>query len=385
MEVQKNRILLLMLVVVFVALGQCAFAAPKGSPYVIGAIFTTSGDNAPLGVPERETVDMLAKQINAAGGIKGHPVKVVFYDDTGKPEQAVQACQDLLAMKNVVAIIGPTLTGPSLAIANMCQDAKMPLISCAASVKIVQPIKSYVFKTAQSDSLAVAKLLDYAKKSKIRTVGFINDSNAFGASGREQWMKLAGAAGIKTVALESFNTGDTDMTAQLTKIRAAKAQAVVCWGTNPGPAIVATNMRRLAMKMPLLMSHGIGNMQFINLAGKAADGVIFPAGKLLVANSMPKSDPQRAVLLKYSADFQKAYKKSPNTFGGHAWDAFMLAVDAIKAVGPDRAKVRAYVEKKKRFVGISGVFNMSPTDHNGLTKDAFALVSIKNGKWVLAK
>jgi len=372
----------LALAVGLVALAHCAIGAAK-QPYVIGAIFSTSGDNAPLGVPERDTVEMLAKQVNARGGISGHPVKVVFYDDAGKPDQAATACQDLLANKSVIAIIGPTLTGPSLAIATMCQDAKMPLVSCAASIKIVEPVKPYVFKTAQTDSLAVAKLIDYMKKVKITKVGFINDSNAFGASGREQWERLSKAAGIKTVALESFNTADTDMTAQLTKIRAANPQAVVCWGTNPGPAIVAKNMRTLGMKQPLLMSHGIANMAFIQLAGKAADGVIFPAGKLLVANSIPKSDPQRATLLKYNADFQKAFGKPANTFGGHAYDAFMLVVNAAKAVGSDHAKIRAKIEQTKNFVGISGVFNMSPKDHNGLTKDAFALVTIKNGKWVL--
>ncbi len=173
------------------------------------------------------------------------------------------------------------------------------------------------------------------------------------------------------------------MTAQLTKIRAAKPQAVLCWGTNPGPAVVAKNMRTLGMKQPLLMSHGIANMTFIQLAGKAADGVIFPAGKLLVANSIPKSDRQRATLLKYESDFMKAYGKAPNTFGGHAWDAFMLVVKAAKAVGPDRAKIRSKIEKTKGFVGISGIFNMSPKDHNGLNIDAFALVTIKNGKWVV--
>lgn len=368
-----------------VASCNCAPKSASKAPYVIGAIFSYTGDNAPLGVPERNTVEMLAKQVNAAGGIKGHPVKVVYYDDAGKPDVAAQACQDLLADKKAVAIIGPTLTGTSLAIANMCQSAKMPLISCAASIKIVEPVKSYVFKTAQTDSLAVARLIDYLKKAKITKVGFINDANAFGASGREQWQKLSARAGIKTVVLESFASADTDMTAQLTKIRAAKPQAIICWGTNPGPAIVARNMRTLGMRQPLLMSHGISNMAFIQLAGKAAEGVIFPSGKIIVASQVPGSDPQKKVLLKYSADYRKAFKQPASHFGGHAWDAFTLVVDALKTVGPDRAKIRANIEGRKKFVGIDGVFNMSKTDHNGLDKNAFALVTIKNGKWILVK
>jgi branched-chain amino acid transport system substrate-binding protein len=373
------------LFVVLAAPGSYAARSAAKTPYVIGAIFSVTGDNAPLGVPERDTAQMLAKQLNAAGGIGGHPVKLMVYDDTGKPEQAVRACQDLLANKDVVAIIGPTLTGPSLAIATMCNGAKMPLISCAASVKIVQPVKAYVFKTAQTDSLAVAKLIDYLKKSRIRTVGFINDSNAFGASGREQWQKLSGPAGIKTVDVESFNSADTDMTAQLTKIRAARPQAVICWGTNPGPAIVAKNMRTLGMKQPLLMSHGISNMEFIRLAGRAAEGVVFPSGKIIVASQIPAGDPQKKVLLGYSAQYQKAYGKPASHFGGHAWDAFQLVVDAVKKVGPNHARIRDNIEGRKNFVGIDGVFNLSRTDHNGLNKNAFALVTIKNGKWVLIK
>ncbi len=382
-----RRIVVLLLVLAVLAMGACAVSAAKAtkSPLIIGAIFSTTGDNAPLGVPERQTVQMLAKQINASGGIKGRPVQVLFFDDAGKSEMATQACQNLLANKNVIGIIGPTLTGPSLAIAPMCNSAKMPLVSAAASIKIVQPVMPYVFKSAQSDSLAVRKILDYCQAKKIKKVGFINDSNPFGASGREQWMRLAKAAGIETVDYESFATNDTDMTPQLMKIRAAKPQAVVCWGTNPGPAIVAQNMRRLGMKQKLLMSHGIANQTFISLAGKDANGVVFPGGKLLVAKSISASDAQRKTLLKYAADYQKEFGKPANTFGGHAYDAFMLVVNAAKAVGPDRAKIRQHIEKTRGFVGISGVFNMSNREHNGLTKDAFALVTIQNGKWVLAK
>jgi branched-chain amino acid transport system substrate-binding protein len=362
-------------------------ASKKGTkrPYVIGAIFSVTGDNAPLGVPERDTVRMLEKAINAAGGIKGHPVKVEYYDDAGKPEQAVQACQELLANKDVVAIIGPTLTGPSLAIAGMCDNAKMPLISCAASVKIVQPVKAFVFKTAQTDSQAVGKLIDYLKKKRIKSVGFINDTNAFGASGREQWLALSRKAGIKTVAMESFASGDTDMTSQLTKIRAQKPQAIICWGTNPAPAIVAKNARTLGLKIPIMMSHGVSNLDFIKLAGNAAEGIVFPSGKIIVASMIPASDPQKKVLMKYSADYKKFCGKPAGHFGGHAWDAFQLVVNSIRKVGPNREKIRDNIEGTKNFVGVGGVFNFSPDDHNGLTKEAFALVMIKNGKWVLAK
>lgn len=377
-------VLFTLMVACFVIAPSCAASKAK-TPYVIGAIFTTTGDNAPLGVPERNTVEMLVKQINKKGGVDGHPLKVIYYDDAGNPQQAAQACQELLTNKSVVAIVGPTLTGPALAIASMCERAKMPLLACAASVKIVSPVKSYVFKTAQSDSQAVYKLIDYLKKHKLKKVAFINDSNAFGASGREQWDAISKNVGIKTVARETFGSNDTSMTSQLTKIKAAKPDAIICWGTNPAPAIVARDARTLGLKIPLLMSHGVSNKTFIDLGGKAVDGVVFPSGKIIVANAISKSDPQKKVLMKYAADYQAAYKKPASHFGGHAWDSMMLVVNALDKVGPDKAKIRKHIESTKNFIGIDGVFNFSPKDHNGLTKDAFTLVEVKNGQWRLAK
>jgi branched-chain amino acid transport system substrate-binding protein len=267
----------------------------------------------------------------------------------------------------------------------MCDKAGMPLLSCAASIKIVVPVKSYVFKTAQTDSLAVSKLIDYCKRNQISKVGFINDSNAFGASGRDQWKDLAMRSGIQTLAWESFGSADTDMTAQLTKIRGARPQAIVCWGTNPGPAILAKDAKILGLRMPLLMSHGIANSEFMKIAGSAAEGVVFPSGKIIVANAIPASDPQKNVLVRYAADYQKAYGKPAVHFGGHAWDAVKLVAAAINKVGPDRAKIRQAIENTKNFVGIDGVFNMTPRDHNGLNKSAFVMIKVVKGKWTLIK
>lgn len=384
MVLGKRVLPVLMIAAVVAVMGVSPSWGAK-TPYVVGAIFTTTGDNAPLGVPERDTVQMLVDQINKKGGVDGHPIKVEIFDDAGNPQQAAQACRTLLDNKNVVAIIGPTLTGPSLAINQMCQAAKMPLVSCAASIKIVDPVKSYVFKTAEADSLVVARLLDYLKKKKIKSVGFISDSNAFGASGRDQWLRLSRNAGIKTVALESFNTSDTSMTSQLTKIRAAKPDAVVCWGTNPGPAVVAKDMKRLGMKQPLLMSHGVANATFIKLAGSSAEGVIIAAGKLLVANSISSNDIQKKTLLQFANSYQNKYKKPANPFGGYAHDALMLVVNALDKVGPNKAKIRSTIEKNKKYVGVSGIFGFSPKDHAGLKKESFALLTVKGGKWVLAK
>jgi len=246
-------------------------------------------------------------------------------------------------------------------------------------------VKPYVFKTAQSDMHAVARIIEYLRSRGLKRIAFINDSNAFGTSGREQFRLQAPKASITIVAEESFDSKDTDMTSQLTRINAAKPQAVVCWGTNPGPAIVARNMKQLGMKMPLIMSHGVSNRKFIELAGSAAEGVIFPTGKLLVAESISGTDKQKPVLLKYASDFKAKYDRDADTFGGHAWDALQIVVNAMRKVGDNPKKLRDTIERTRGFVGVSGVFNFSPKDHNGLSKDAFVMVQVRNGRWVLLR
>lgn len=355
------------------------------APYKIGVVLDITGPASPLGTPEKETVEMLADQITEAGGINGHPVEFVVLDNGSEETKCVMAVKKLIESEQVKAIIGPSTTGTTLAIAGMCEKAQIPLISCAAGIKITEPAKPYVFKTAQPDTLAAAKVIDYLKAQKITKVAVISDSNAFGASGLEQLQKQCPAAGITIAANDVFGSKDTDMTAQLTRISAKKPEAVICWGTNPGPAIVAKNMKQLGIKAPLVMSHGIANKKFIELAGDAANGVVFPAGRLIVADAIPDSDPQKTTLLEYADQFQKKYQRSADTFGGHAWDAVQIVLKAMEKAGDDPAKIRDEIEKTQGFVGISGVFNFSPTDHNGLTKDAFVMVKIDGGKWTLLK
>ena len=366
------------------ALGAPGAHAQK-SPYLVGVVLDCTGNASPLGTPERDTVNMIAAQVNAKGGINGHPVKFIVYDNGSEETKCVMAVKRLIESDKVKAIIGPSQTGTTLAVAGMCEKARIPLVSCAAGIKITQPVKPYVFKTAQADVHAVAKIIDYLKARRIRQIAFINVSNAFGASGREQMVKQAPRAGVGIVAQEAFGDKDTDMTAQLTRINGKRPQAVICWGTNPGPASVARNMKQLGMRMPLIMSHGVANRKFIDLAGDAANGVVFPAGRLIVANAIPNSDPQKPTLLKYASEFRKAYGRDADTFGGHAWDATQLVLRALRKVGDDPARLRAELERTKGFVGISGVFNFSRGEHNGLTKDAFVVVQIKNGKWALLK
>lgn len=356
-------------------------AAGSTEPIKIGGLFAVTGFNSPLGTPEKETALMLEEQINKAGGINGRPIKLIIYDTESDETKAVNLAKKLIEQDQVLAIIGPSSTGESLALVDTVEKAQVPLLSCAASAKIVQPVKKWVFKTPQSDSLAVSEIYDYLKAKGLTKVALLTSSGGFGTTGKAALEEAAPTAGISIIASESFGDKDTDMTVQLTKIKGSEAQALIVWGTNPGPAIIAKNMKQLGMSMPLFQSHGIANRKFIELAGEAANGVIFPAGKLLVANGLPDSDPQKSLLVKYASDFKAKYNKDADTFGGHAYDALMMIKAAIEKGGADKAKIRDELEKLQGFVGTAGIFNMSAADHNGLGKGSFVIVKIVDGQW----
>ncbi len=359
----------------------------SGEPIKIGAILSVTGAaGAPLGTPEKNTALMVQDLINQAGGIQNRPVQVIVEDDQSDNTQAATAAKKLIESDKVCAVIGPSLSGTTLAVVDTFEKAEIPLISLAASVKITQPVKKWIFSTAQPDTIAVTRLYSYMKTQGLRKLGVIYDSNAFGKSGLEALQSQASSAGMEIVASESFESKDTDMTTQLTKLKGAQPEAIVCWGTNPGPAIVAKNVKTLQIKVPVFMSHGVSNQKFIELSGPAADGIIFPSGRILVASLLPETDQQKLVLLEYTKFYEEKYRQLPDHFGGHAWDAMRMLQQVMNVSGDEPAAIREGLETKiKDFVGISGIFSLSPTDHNGLTQDAFVMVTVKQGQWALAE
>ncbi|RJX17906.1 MAG: ABC transporter substrate-binding protein [Desulforudis sp.] len=391
MKVYKRSLILLiclsMFLVVLAGCGKAPETADQGSaaePYKIGAIVDISGPAASLGEPERDTLKMLADELNARGGINGHPVDLIILDNKSVETEAVLAAKRLIE-QDVLAIIGCSASGTSLAIVDSAQKAGVPLISMAASAKIVEPVaeREWVFKTAQSDIIVANKIARYLAENGMKNIAFLSMNNAFGDSGRANFEQAAPAHGISIVAKEKFEATDKDMTSQLTKVKALKPEAVVVWAIPPSASIVTKNFKDLGLDVPLIQTHGIGNKAFLDLAGDAANGVIAPMGKLVVAEQLPDSDPQKALLLEYIAAYEKNYGARPSTFGGHAHDAFNLVVHAIAEAGADRAKIREALEQTTGLIGISGVFNLSPDDHNGLGEDSMALLEIKDGKWQL--
>lgn len=358
---------------------------PALAPYKVGALFAVTGPASWLGEPEKNTAEMVAKQINDAGGINGHLLEVIVEDTIGEETATVNAMKKLVDKDVVCAVIGPSRSGTSMAIISIAEDKKVPLVSCAAAADIVQPVKKWVFKVPQMDSDCVKRIYEYMKEKGWTKAAIITGTTGFGAAGRDQLIKLAKEYNIQIVADETYGPKDTDMTVQLTKIKATEAQALINWSIVPGQSTVIKNARQLGLTIPLFQSHGFGNIQYVKAAGAAAEGVLFPAGRLLSVEEVPEDDPQKKVLTQYKKDYETKYKEDVSTFGGHAYDALTLVIEALKAVGDDRAKIRDYIENTTGFVGTAGVFNYSPQDHCGLDKTAFVMYTVKAGKFVPVK
>ncbi len=362
-----------------------ASAAPAetAAPLKIGAILAVTGPAANLGKPEANTLEMLVEQANAAGGVKGHPVTLIIKDSQGDPEKAISFAKQLIEEDQVFAIIGPSTTGETMKVKELCQQAGTLLISCAAAEAIVNPVLPYVFKTPQMDSQAVQRIYGTLKEMGITDIGVVASNTGFGKAGTAQLAKLAPTMGINILISETYEKEATDLTAVLTKLQAAKVKAVVNWSVEPVQSIVPKNMKQIGLKVPLFQSHGFGNIRYVQAAGEAAEGIIFPAGRLLIADSLPKSHPQKAVLVKYRDDYQARFKEDVSTFGGHAFDAFLLLQKAVEAAPAfDREAVRGALEGLHGVAGTAGVFSFSPTDHCGLDVTAFEMLTVKGGKFV---
>ena len=272
----------------------------------------------------------------------------------------------------------------------LIEKAGVPYISLAASKQVNNPddgsSRKWTFKTAQGDDIVIPKLLEYLKSQDLTNVAWLGVANSYGTSGHEEFEKLAPEYGIQAIVEEEFEATVNDAKAMLTKVKKENPQAIIVWGTAKESAVITKNIRELGMEMPIIESHGIGSKDFIELAGDAANGVIFPAGKLLVVDELAESDKQKSTLLKYKAAFEKTYNKEPSTFGGHTWDAFHILKIALEKSKGDKAKIRDELEKTQSFIGISGEFNMTSDDHNGLGPDSLIMVKIDDdGKWSIGE
>ncbi len=370
--------------VLFAAIAVAAASATAADPIKIGSVLSVSGPAAFLGDPELKTLQLYIEKINAEGGVLGRKLELVHYDDGSDAAKANSFTKRLIESDKVDVLIGGTTTGATMAMAPLVEKASLPFISLAGAVVVIDPVKKWVFKTPHTDRMAAEKVFEDMKKRGISKVGLLSETSGFGASGRKETQTVASKYGITLVADETYGPKDTDITAQLTRIKGTPGvQAVFVFGLGQGPAVVTKNYGQLGMtSIPMYQSHGVASDEYIKLSGKAAEGVRLPTPALLIANALPAGDTQKAVVTGYDKAYKDRYKMDPSTFGGYALDALNLSVDAIKrAGGTDREKVRAALENTKGFVGTTGVFNMSPTNHMGLDLSAFRMVEVKNGDW----
>ncbi|CAA7615440.1 ABC-type branched-chain amino acid transport systems, periplasmic component [Candidatus Terasakiella magnetica] len=370
-----------------VALSLSSTAVMAADDIKIGAFLSVTGQMSPMGDPQKRTFDFMAEKINAEGGVLGRKIQIITYDDGSEPEKAATFVKRLIDNDKVDIIVGGSGTPTSMAVLGLIERAEIPYMSLGGGTAIIDPVRKWTFKTPQSDRLAAEKVLADLKKRGLTKIALLSENVGFGKSGHDQTVALAPKFGIEILIDEVYSPKDPDVTPQLTKIRGTTgAQALFIFGTGNGPAVVTKNLKQLGFTLPVYQSHGVASKEFLKLVGTAADGMRLPAGAQAVAEQLPANDPQKKVVM----DFKKMYedKNKPlevSPLPGHGWDGLMMAIEAIKRAGStDKAKVRDEIEKIKGFVGTTGIYNFSPTDHLGLGLDAFHMVEIKNGDWVLA-
>jgi branched-chain amino acid transport system substrate-binding protein len=358
-----------------------------GDPIKIGAVVSLTGTYAGLGEPEKNVIEMEVARINEAGGVNGRPIEVIIEDDATDDSKAVAAASKLIEQDEVVALIGATGTGGTMAMRGDVQRAGLPQVSMAGGTVITSPVDPLVFATPWSNLIVVPFTLDHLVAQGITKVGLLSDSGGFGKDGQAVIAQVAPEKGVTIVSDQTFNPGDTDMTAQLTKIKNSDAQAILMWTAGAEAAIIAKNATDLGIDLPLMGSHGIARREFIDGAGEAAEGVQFAAGKVLIPEAYGEGSEAYTVATDFIDRYTSAYGEAPSTFAGHAFDALYLIVEAARRIDGDITPeaLLGEIEATSGWVGIGGTFTFSPDDHNGMTVDDLTMYEIAGGEWTLVE
>lgn len=354
-------------------------ATDENAPIKIGAVLDITGVGANLGVPEQNTLNMLAEQLNAEGGIDGRQVELTILDNTSTEDGAAKATNQLIE-NGVDLIIGASRTGPSLAMRPIAEGAKIPMISVAANASIIDG-SDWVFKTAQNDTAVLEKILNEMQAEGITSVSLMRDATGFGEGVGEIITELGASRGITLTTTEKFEPSATDFTAQLTNIRSDPSQAVIIWGITPSAGLVQAQYDSLGITKPVYQSHGVANTAFFDTAGADVANVKAAMGRIMVVDQLPDSDPQKPVIDKFVQDYTAKFGESPSSFAGHAFDAWQLAVAGITKAGTaDKEALRAALATAS-FTGVSGIFAFSPENHSGLDASALVIVQARDGRW----
>ncbi len=379
---RKLAVLVLLLVLVSLAVSAGAFATKE---IKIGGLFALSGKAQHIGQPTLNVARMVVDDINKKGGINGAKLVLVPADTRSEPGQAVVALKKLVTKDKVAAICGPTTTGEIMACIPDIQEMKIPVVACVGGAAPVTPIRPYVFKSPQKSSSAVASIYKYLKSKHISKIAVLSASDKFGEEGDVLLKELAPSYGMSIVAREQFGPEDADMSVQISKIASARPQAMVVWTIGPAGGIIAKNAKQLKVAFPVVQCHGQPDPIYLKLGGDAANGTFMPSTRLMVANQLPASDPQKKVCQAFVKEYKARGYGEVSTHSGYAWDAIQIIASAMKKAGTNPEKLRAAIENTKHYVGVSGIYNMSAKDHTGLDSTSLVMITVKNGKWVIAK
>jgi branched-chain amino acid transport system substrate-binding protein len=355
----------------------------------VGVVVSATGPAASLGIPEKNTIALMPTSIG------GEKVNYIVLDDASDTTTAVKDTRKLLTEDKVDVIVGSTITPNSLAMIDVVAEAETPMISMAASARIVDtsnPKVKWVFKTPQNDIQMSTAIVEHMTSAGIKTVAFIGFADAYGEGWFQEFSKIAEARKLQIVANERYNRNDTSVTGQVLKIIAAKPDAVLIAGSGTPAALPQKTLKEKGYKGAFYQTHGVANKDFLRVCGKDCEGTLLPAGPVLVAAQLPDSNPIKKVALDYVTKYEAAHGKgSASTFGAHAWDAGILLQHAVpvalKKAKPGtkefKAALRDALEGLKNVTVSHGIVNMSPTDHLGFDQRARVMVKIENGDWKL--
>jgi branched-chain amino acid transport system substrate-binding protein len=364
----------------------------SAEPIKIAGIFALTGRAAHIGTAQRDAVLLAIDEVNQNGGINGRMLEMVMEDTESNPTKAVMALKKVLEAEDVVAIIGPTLTGTAMAMRGFIEKEKIPaFMHSGGDVILLAPLDKkdptslpkWTFKSPYKAADAMGKICQYMSKHGMKKIGFIYSNEGFGKDGLRNVKTQAPKYGVEVVAEEAFQPKDVDMTAQLTRINAKGVDGIIAWTVGPAMGIIAKNVKQLGIKAPLFECHGSGDPIFWKVAGEAGEGVMMPSTKIVVGDQLPDSDIQKKKILAYVKAYQKKFNREPGTMVAYGADAAFIVVNAIKNVGPDRAKIRDAIENTKGYVGLSGIYNLSAKDHNGLSMKDIVMIKATKGGWKL--
>ncbi len=381
---KKIRFLGIILVSGFIW-GIPSISLPK-SAYKVGAIFALTGPAAVLGEPQRRTVEMIEQWVNAAGGIDEHPLELIVYDTEGDETKAAFALRKLVQKDGVVAVVGTSEYGIALSVIPIIGEHKVPFISCTASIVVPRWAKGQPwFFQVKGYRQGVEATYEHMRKRGIAKIAMLTPNSEFGQRGRTDLIKLAPKYRIKITLDEKYRPEEKNLKVHMTGVKGKEAQAVINWSEGLSQVEICRRWKDLRMKLPLYQGPEFGNKRMIQLTKGKAEGVLCPLQRLTLMEKLPIEDPQMPALIAYKYCYEKKFGMEASLSGGHAWDALWMIVEALRIVGPDKKKIRGYLETRIRnWPGVAGIFSISKKDHCGLTEESFRMGVVKKGEWALA-